>query len=121
MILLDTKFLRQKFSMLGGTLPVDEAVIKPRHMIAQGFEFRADPLVLLDLDAADGFPAEELQGRALDAAYVGQDIDLAVQRLAYHAFREPHRALPAQPHRIGIDHAPATWMQSKRHVGATID
>src|SRR3954452_10786216 len=90
-------------------------------MITQRLEFGAIPFLQLNLDAADGFTAEELQGCALYAAYVRHDIDLAVQRLANHAFRQPHRTEPAPPHRVDIDHAPAEGVQSKFYLGATVN
>ena len=37
----DAKFLAQQFAMPRGVLPIDEAAVEPRHVVAQRFEFAA--------------------------------------------------------------------------------
>ena len=95
-------------------LPVDEAVVQPGRVFAQRFELGAFALLDLRLDAVDRFLNEELQRRAMDAADVRHDFDVALDGNAANELDESERTAPAQPDLIDM-HATAPPRHHRKH------
>ncbi len=98
-------------------LPVDEAVVLARRILAQRLELGAFTLLDLRLDAVDRLLDEKLQRRAVHAAHVRHDFDGPVHRDAADEFHKRERPAPAQPDLIDM-HAAATLRNDRKRDAA---
>ena len=92
-IALGAKLLAQQLAMARRMLPVDEAAVEAGCIFAQRFELGPFAALLLRLDAVDRLLREELQGRAVHAAHVGQHVD----RSRSTAIRRMNSTSPSGP------------------------
>ena len=86
-------------------LPVDEARVHPRRVLAERFELRAFAALLLHLQPEDRVARRERERGAARRVDARHDLRAAVDREGARLLDETERSAPAQPHRAGVQDA----------------
>src|SRR5579871_2138225 len=84
-------------------LPVDEPAVEAGHVFTQRLELGTLPFLMLGLDPIDRFLHEKLQGGAVHAAHIRNDVDGAANHDPPGEFDESQRPPPAYPDVIDRD------------------